>query len=105
MQRSDSEEPTVNSLYAAAAARVVVTSRRRFVTSCGLQQLTGEVMAIGYVQPSEAASLEAAVESLIGADPAVDIKGEWSAMHAAGAIFDPDVLLAWLLTEGVSLRH
>jgi len=99
------DQPTVSSLYAAAAARVVVTSKRSFVASCGVQRLTGEVMAIGYVQPSEAASLEAAVEALIGSDPAVEMEGEWSAMHAAGAIFDPDVLLAWLLTEGVSRRH
>ena len=105
MERPESPDPTVNSLYAAAAARVVVTSRRSFVASCGVQRLTGEVMAIGYVQPSEVASLEEAVEGLIGGDPAVDTAGEWSAMHAAGAIFDPDVLLAWLLTEGVSLRH
>ena len=105
MERPDSEEPTVSSLYAAAAARVVVTSRRSFVASCGEQRLTGEVMAIGYVQSSEAASLEAAVERLIGDDAAVDTTDEWAAMHAAEGIFDPDALLAWLLTEGVSLRH
>ncbi len=101
MENSDLDEPTVASLYAAAAARVVVTSKRSFVASCGARQLRGEVMSIGYVQSRDAASLEA----LISGELAGDADGEWSAMHAAGAIFDPDALLAWLLTEGVSRRH
>ena len=101
MENSDLDELQVVSLYAAAAARVVVTSKRSFVASCGARQLRGEVMAIGFVQSSDVASLEA----LIGGDLAGGAGGEWSAMHAAGAIFDPDALLAWLLTEGVSRRH
>ncbi len=105
MENSDLDELQVVSLYAAAAARVVVTSKRSFVASCGAQQLRGEVMAIGFVQCSDVASLEASVEALISGKLAGDADGEWSAMHAAGAIFDPDALLAWLLTEGVSRRH
>ena len=105
MENSDLDEPTVASLYAAAAARVVVTSKRSFVASCGAKQLRGEVMSIGYVQSRDAASLEASVEAMISGELAGDADGEWSAMHAAGAIFDPDALLAWLLTEGVSRRH
>ncbi len=95
----------VSSLYAAAASRIVVTSKHSFETSCGVHRLTGEVMAVDYVQPGESAALEAAVATLVGRDGSVDGLDEWSTMSSAAAIFDPDVLLAWLLTEGVNARH
>ena len=87
-------------LYAAAAARIIVTSKKSFVTSCGVKQFTGEVMAIDYIQPADAAVLEAAVLAHVDCDPSVtDHPG--TPGYSASTIFDPDVLLAWLLTEGV----
>jgi hypothetical protein len=98
-------QPQVSSLYAAAAARIVVTSKRSFVTACGMQQLTGEVMAVDYVPRGQAASLESVVAALVGSDRPGEETGGWSAAHSSAAVFDPDVLLAWLLAEGVSARH
>ena len=104
---ADTPRPSgeVADFYAAAAARIVVTSKRRFVTSCGVRQYTGEVMAVDCVQPAEAAALEAAFVSLLGRD---SLAGDLDPSQTGGptsTLFDPDVLLAWLLTEGVSAFH
>jgi len=95
----------VADLYAAAAARIIVTSKRRFVTSCGVRRFTGEVMAVDSVQPAEAAALEAAFVALIGGEPLPFDLNEVSTLRSTSPLFDPDVLLAWLLTEGVSMFH
>ena len=92
-------------LYAAAAARIVVTSKRSFVTSCGARRFTGEVMAVDSVQPAEAAVLEAAFMSLIGHESLPFDLNDASSVPSTSPLFDPDVLLAWLLTEGVSAFH
>lgn len=95
----------VADLYAAAAARIIVTSKRSFVTSCGVRRFTGEVMDVDSVQPAEAAALEAAFATLIGRDVSPFDTDATSAIPSTSTIFDPDVLLAWLLTEGVNAFH
>ncbi len=100
-----SEESKVASLYAAAAARIVVISKRSFTTAYGAKSLTAEVITLAHVLPDESVALEASLESLIGDPSQIDTTPQWSTTHAAGAIFDPDVLLAWLLAQGVSGRH
>ena len=92
-------------LYAAAAARIIVTSKRSFVTSCGVRTFPGEAMAIDRVQPAEAAALEAAVLALVSQEPALLETGSSFGFDPTSTLFDPDVLLAWLLTEGVSSFH
>ena len=67
-----SEESKVASLYATAAARIVVISKRSFTTDYGARSLTGEVMTIGAVQPNESVALEASLEALIGDPPQID---------------------------------
>lgn len=95
----------VADLYAAAAARIIVTSKRSFVTSCGVRQFTGEIMAVDCVQPAEAAALEAAFATLIGRDLSPFDTDATSTLRSTSTLFDPDVLLAWLLTEGVNAFH
>ena len=95
----------VADLYAAAAARIIVTSKRRFVTSCGVRRFAGEVMAVDCVRPAEAAALEAAFATLIGRDLSPFDTDAASAIRSTSSLFDPDVLLAWLLTEGVDAFH
>ena len=109
---SDSRRPEplratgeVADLYAAAAARIVVTSKRSFVTSCGVRQFTGEVMAVDCVQPAEAAALEAAFATLVGRDLSPFDTDVTATIGSTSTLFDPDVLLAWLLTEGVRSFH
>ncbi len=92
-------------LYAAAAARIIVTSKRSFVTSCGVRTFPGEAMAIDRVQPAEAAALEAAVLALVSQEPALLETGSSFGFDPTSTLFDLDVLLAWLLTEGVSSFH
>ena len=96
-------------LYAAAAARIVVTSKRRFVTVCGVRRLTGEAMTVDCVPSAGVSELEAAAVILAahersGTDPHAGLD-ERSTRHSATTVFDPEVLLAWLLTEGLSAFH
>ena len=87
-------------LYMAAAARVVVTSRRRFVVHVGDRRFTGDAISIEWTTDVET-EFANDVSRVFGGDVTRLPAREVLTASNAGVVFDPDVLLAWLLIEGV----
>ena len=92
-------------LYAVAAARVVVTSKTSFLTACGDRTLAGEVMTVNRLPHVGDAGWEGVASGLNDRRSFPGNRDELSISVPETTVDDPEVLLAWLLADGLSTFH